>query len=89
MAQEAFLFNNLSNISRPYTDLYFMNSEWNRRMSVSKQEPNGAWSNSLEFEAWVQGKLLGSGSGVVDMGDWHDLDKGAGNGNNKTADRMA
>ncbi|RMZ67737.1 hypothetical protein GMOD_00010113 [Pyrenophora seminiperda CCB06] len=64
-------------------------SKWNKPIPVSKQEPNGRWSNSPEFEAMMQGNLPESGSDVADMGDEHDGDKGAENGSNTTAGRMA
>ena len=64
-------------------------SKWNKRIAVSKQEPNGAWSNLSEFEASMQGKSPESRSDVVDMDDGHDGDNGAEDRNNRTADRMA
>ncbi|EUC26850.1 hypothetical protein COCCADRAFT_113218 [Bipolaris zeicola 26-R-13] len=63
--------------------------KWNNRIPVSKQEPDGAWSNLLEFEALMQGKSPESGLDVVDIGDGHDGDERTENGNNRKADRMA
>ncbi|EMD61790.1 hypothetical protein COCSADRAFT_38609 [Bipolaris sorokiniana ND90Pr] len=65
-----------------------MDSKWNRDTPVSNQETSGAWSNSYELKAWMQGKLQKNESDVVDMGDRYGGDKGAENGNDKAANNI-
>ncbi|KAF5844299.1 hypothetical protein GGP41_004512 [Bipolaris sorokiniana] len=65
-----------------------MDSKWKRNIPASKQETSGAWSNSSEWKAWMQGKLRGNESDVVDMGDGYGGDKGAENENGKATNNI-
>lgn len=55
--------------------------KWDKPISVSMQEKNGAWSDTSTLKASMQRGLPENGSNVVDRGDEHDREQGTQNGN--------